>query len=204
MTQEGYINMLEILPVTPDDLLEITKLAAECWKDYFAGVSDSLLQAACGMIVRNNYIEPELSFKIINDGKIVAVVFAGTAVSMSHPEDFYEHQLSILKEDQREWLMTQRAYHKKADKECKKLLDSNTFKLALFMSDSKGCGRVLLNYVTDILRNKGFKRMALWTDTSCSFDYYSSHGFNEQSSIFIPEYSSEQEEYRLFTFTKEI
>ncbi len=196
--------MFEIQPVTPEDIPEITELVAECWKDYFADTSDSLLKAACGMIVRNNYIEPELSFKIAEGGKIIAVVFAGTADSMSHPEDFYEYQLSVLNDKEREWLMTQRAYHIKADEECRKLLDCKTFKLALFMSTANGYGKLLLNYVTEILRKRGYNRMALLTDTTCSFEYYPAHGFIEQSSLLIPEYSSEQEEYRLFTFTKEI
>lgn len=100
--------------------------------------------------------------------------------------------------------MTQRAYHIKADEECRKLLDCKTFKLALFMSTANGCGKLLLNHVTEILRKRGYNRMALWTDTTCSFEYYPAHGFIEQSSLLIPEYSSEQEEYRLFTFTKEI
>ena len=155
-------------------------------------------------IVRNNYIEPSLSFKIVDNGKVVAVIFAGTQDSLSHPEHFYEQQLSILENEEREWLKTQRAYHIKADKECKKLLNDKTFKLALFMSVAKGRGRQLLDYVIGILREKGYKRMSLWTDSSCSFDYYPSHGFVEQSSIVIPEYSSEREEYRLYTFTKEI
>ena len=196
--------MFEIQPVTPEDIPEITELAAECWHDYFADTSDNLLQAACGMIVRNNYIEPSLSFKVVDNRKIVAVIFAGTKDSTSHPEAFYEHQLSILENSEHEWLKTQRGYHLKADRECKKLLDDETFKLSLFMSTAKGCGRQLLNYVIGILREKGYRRMALWTDSSCSFDYYPSHGFKEQSSQVIPEYSSGQEEYRLYTFTKEI
>lgn len=43
MTQEEFINMLEILPVTPDDLQEITQLAAECWKDY--NMEDKIMKA---------------------------------------------------------------------------------------------------------------------------------------------------------------
>lgn len=196
--------MFEIKSVTTEDIPEITDLAAECWHNYFEGTSNDLLQAACGMIVRNNFIDPSLSFKAIDNGKIVGVIFAGTKDSVSHPEGFYEYQLSILENTDREWLKTQRAYHIKADKECKKLLDDETFKLSLFMSTAKGCGRQLLNHLTGILQKKGFKRMALWTDTSCSFNYYPSHGFQQQLSLAIPEYSSEQEEYRLYTFTKEI
>lgn len=143
--------MFEIHAVTPEDIPEITELAAECWHDYFADTSDNLLQAACGMIVRNNYIEPSLSFKVVDNGKIVAVIFAGTKDSASHPEAFYKHQLSILENSEHEWLKTQRAYHLKADRECKKLLDDETFKLSLFMSAAKGCGRQLLNYVIGIL-----------------------------------------------------
>lgn len=196
--------MIEIQPIVPEDIPEIMKLVSECWKDYFAGTSEALLYAACGMIVRNNYLEPDLSFKAIENGKIVAIVFAGTADSVSHPEKFYEDRLSVLEKGEGEWLKTQRAYHIKADTECKKLLDDTTFKLALFMSTVKGSGRLLLDHLIGILQEKGYKRMALWTDTSCSYDYYPSHGFTQQSSLKIPEYSTPDEDYVLMTFTKEI
>ena len=193
-----------IKPVLPGDLPEVTDLVKQSWKEYFNGQSEALIEAACGMIARNNDIEPTLSFKAVQNNKIVGVVFAGIFSSKSHPEEFYHCKLDELGAEDRDWLMMQRTYHLAADQECKKLLDDKTFKLALFISAMKGCGKELLSHVTEIMKEKGFERMALWTDSSCSYDYYPTHGFTLHSNIHIPEYSTSGEDYRLMTFTKGI
>lgn len=193
-----------IKQVLPEDLPEITDLVKQSWKEYFNGQSEALIDAACGMIARNNYIEPALSFKAVQNDKIVGVVFVGISSSKSHPEEFYHRKLEELSAEDRDWLMRQRKYHLTADEECKKLLGDKTFKLALFISAVKGCGKELLSHVTEIMKHKGFERMALWTDSSCSYDYYPAHGFTQHSSIHIPEYSTSGEDYRLMTFTKGI
>ena len=59
----------------------------------------------------------------------------------------------------------------------KKYMNENDIMLGLFVSIQKGCGKILLEKLTQGCKKKDIKNMYLWSDTTCDYDYYSKNDF---------------------------
>ena len=77
-------------------------------------------------------------------------------------------------------------------------------KLSLFISLKKGYGQELLNTIVQEFRKHNFKKMYLWTDTSCNHDYYPNHGFTLATKYRDSHYSTNENDYITYIYWKPI
>lgn len=61
----------------------------------------------------------------------------------------------------------------------KKHMQEDDIMLCLFMSNLKGCGKILLKELVKVCNENGIKNIFLWTDTSCNHDYYAKNGYQK-------------------------
>lgn len=52
-----------------------------------------------------------------------------------------------------------------------------SYKLTLFISKQKGCGKLLMDGFMKKCRQDGLKNLFLWTDTTCNHQYYENNQF---------------------------
>ncbi len=95
-------------------------------------------------------------------------------------------------------------YMEEADRNTLAEMSDSDVKLSLFISLKKGCGRELLDTITQEFRKLGFKRMFLWTDTSCDHEYYPAHGFTLATEYRDRHYSTDEADYMTYIYWKQI
>ena len=85
--------------------------------------------------------------------------------------------------EEKKWFDLLLGYMKEADDKTFALMDEDDVKLSLFVSAQ-------------------MKRMFLWTDDSCTHQYYPAHGFQLAASYADPRYSMLEEPYYTYIYWK--
>ena len=77
-------------------------------------------------------------------------------------------------------------------------------KLSLFISNQKGCGKLLLQEMMDEFLHRDLRHLYLWTDTSCTHEYYPQHGFTLVGQFLSEVYDSYAPGYTTYIYKKGI
>jgi Acetyltransferase (GNAT) family. len=83
-------------------------------------------------------------------------------------------------------------------------MSNGEVKLSLFISNQKGCGKKLLQEMMDKFRHRDLRHLYLWTDTSCTHEYYPQHGFTLVSQFLSEVYDSYAPGYTTYIYKKGI
>ena len=82
-------------------------------------------------------------------------------------------------------------------------MNDGEVKLSLFISNQKGCGKQLLQAMMDEFQRRELKKLYLWTDTSCTHEYYPQHGFTLVGQFLSEVYDSYAPGYTTYIYKKE-
>ena len=97
-----------------------------------------------------------------------------------------------------------REYIEEMDRKTFDMMNEDDIKLTLYVSRKRGCGSRLLNDLCGQFKQKGYKKLYLWTDCECDWEWYTEHGYElVEQGVYKP-FSSENEDYRTFVFRKEL
>ena len=77
-------------------------------------------------------------------------------------------------------------------------------KLSLFISNQKGCGKLLLQAMMEEFQCRSLRHLYLWTDTSCTHEYYPQHGFTLAGQFLSEVYDSYAPGYTTYIYKKDI
>ena len=118
--------------------------------------------------------------------------------------DWVKEQCATMSRQESELLERLNDYMDEADRSTIAEMTDEDAKLSLFVSIQKGCGKQLLQTITQEFKEKGLKRVFLWTDTSCSHGYYPTHGFSLASEYRDRHYSTPDVDYMTYIYWKPI
>jgi len=68
----------------------------------------------------------------------------------------------------------------------------------------QGCGKRLLAEVVASAKSEGYESLYLWTDSSCSHDYYAHHGFEMVAEFKSDEWKTDANDYLTYIYKKMI
>ena len=160
-------------------------------------------------IVRNNYFENDLHYELVEQdasGKDVfcAMAFFARKGDVCNPDKWFQIE---SKKFPAEWLkgsQMSREYIELMDRKTFDMMNDDDIKLTLYVSCKKGCGSTLLNELCARMKDSGYKKLYLWTDCECNWEWYTKHGYElVDQSVYEP-FSSPDEDYKTFVFKKEL
>ena len=165
---------MKIEKFTNDDFAKAASLAAGAWVDFYADERQWFIDAVAEYILRYNYSNPSLALKAV----------------------MTDHELERFR------LLAD--YMLEVDGKTVQCMSDGEVKLSLFISNQKGCGKLLLQEMMDEFLHRDLRHLYLWTDTSCTHEYYPQHGFTLVGQFLSEVYDSYAPGYTTYIYKKGI
>lgn len=177
-------------------------MARQTWHGYYDEFRAEYIRCIAECIVRHNYTDEDLAFKITCNGEVKGIIFGTRKGKMADLSVWVGEQCKTMNPQEKELLERLNDYMDEADRNTIAQMGDGDVKLSLFISIQKGCGRELLRAMMQEFSAMGAKRMFLWADTSCDHDYYPAHGFALASRYRDTHYSTEEADYMTYIYWK--
>ena len=161
-------------------------------------------------IVRHNIYSAKYSLQSTDDdGEFTAAVFAeikgsGAPHKQKKLNDWLLQRTDggkSLSEEQKTAFSMSESYLNMMDEKTFFYMNDDDIKLSLFVSCRKGAGFPLLEKFKAQLKEQGYKKLYLWTDFECNYEWYFEHGY-ELVEKYVYEPFSSSEPYETFIFRK--
>lgn len=166
------------------DIEEAARLTFDVWGDELQDESIRFRHFMYEAMVRYYCRSTDYSFKIVDDeARMQAFLLAAKAGERNHSGGWFLRQ--AYKFSQRERQLAQgylRYLHYNGDQMLKRA-DRDDLLLCLFLSKVSGGGKSLLQNVELKAKEKGIRKMLLWADATCDYDYYLRRGFNQADTF---------------------
>ena len=195
-------SKMQIEPFSPENFDAVEKMVTAVWGDPVH--LPEYDHAFCGHLTRYSYYDPELSFQIVDEEEIQGVCLVSIPGETNEADAWLEDSAASLTDDERNDTYAHRAYLKSIDAITCRMMKPKDAKLSFLLSQKKGCGAVLLEHTMNVLSERGFENLYLWTDSSCNWEFYLKHGFElvheEKSDL----YSTLEEDFKFMVFRKSL
>ena len=191
---------MQIEPFSPDNLDFVEEMVTSVW-----GSPDNRPEfdhAFCGHLARYNYIDPELSFQMVDEDGLQGVCWAHAPGKTNDADAWLERAAKGLTGKERAETYAHADYLKSIDTAVCRMMGPKDVKISFLITQKRGYGTLLLKHVVKILSERGFQNVYLWTDSSCNWQFYPKHGFElvheERSGL----YSTPEEDFKFMVFRK--
>lgn len=171
-------------------------------------------------IVRNNLFENDFRYELVESSDsaesseslessgssdvFCAAAFFARKNDVCKADEWYERESKNFPKELQKVSAMSRTYLELMDRKTFDLMNDDDIKLSLYVSRKSGCGSILLNEVCAQMKKRGFKKLYLWTDVECNWEWYTKHGYELISKEIYQPFSSEDEDYWTFIFRKEL
>lgn len=156
-------------------------------------------------IVRNNIAENDYRFELTDaDGTLLAAAFLARKGDESRVDEWFARESQRFPEELLAASGMSRTYLSLMDERTLSLMTGDDIKLSLFVSRKAGAGSLILDRICGRLRAEGWKKLYLWTDCDCNWQWYGKHGFTLVQEDRYGPFSSEHEDYKTYIFTKDL
>ena len=175
---------MKIEKFTNDDFAKAASLAAGAWGEFYA---------------------PSLALKAVgDDGMIHGVLFANFHDDKADVSQWRENIEAQMTDHERERFRLLADYMLEVDGKTVQCMSDGDVKLSLFISNQKGCGKLLLQAMMEEFQCRSLRHLYLWTDTSCTHEYYPQHGFTLAGQFLSEVYDSYAPGYTTYIYKKDI
>ncbi len=171
---------MKIEKFTNDDFAKAAPLAAGAWGDFYADERQWFIDAVAEYILRN---------------------FHDDKADVSQWRENIEAQMT---DHELERFRLLADYMLEVDGKTVQCMSDGEVKLSLFISNQKGCGKLLLQEMMDEFLHRDLRHLYLWTDTSCTHEYYPQHGFTLVGQFLSEVYDSYAPGYTTYIYKKGI
>ncbi len=195
---------MKIEKFTNDDFAKAVPLAAGAWGEFYADERQWFIDAVAEYILRYNFSNPSLALKAVgDDGVIHGVLFANFHDDKADVYQWRENIEAQMTDHERERFRLLADYMLEVDGKTVQCMNDGEVKLSLFISNQKGCGKQLLQAMMDEFQRRDLRNLYLWTDTSCTHEYYPKHGFTLVGQFLSEVYDSYAPGYTTYIYKKE-
>lgn len=186
---------MTIKQFTPDRIDEVAQMAAEVWGKEQGAHDAEAARLFCQHLSRYSLYSTDLALQVEDDDGVQAIAFAWLPGDTNDAGQWLRERLPLMTGEQRRTLLTNEAYLKRTDGELQKMMLPNSAKLSFFISRKPGYGTPVLEALIGRLRQRGVEWLYLWTDCTCNWQYYPSHGYEQIGQGIVPEFSTANEDY---------
>ena len=195
---------MTIKQFTPDRIDEVAQMAAEVWGKEQGAHDAEAARLFCQHLSRYSLYSTDLALQVEDDDGVQAIAFAWLPGDTNDAGQWLRERLPLMTGEQRRTLLTNEAYLKRTDGELQKMMLPNSAKLSFFISRKPGYGTPVLEALIGRLRQRGVEWLYLWTDCTCNWQYYPSHGYEQIGQGIVPEFSTANEDYAYRMYRKRI
>lgn len=96
------------------------------------------------------------------------------------------------------------AYLSKFDELLSSHMTQKDMKVALFISNKRGCGSMLLDHYRQVCKENKKENLFLWTDSTCSYQYYPRKGFEEILRVDMANQNRTDEAFQTILYKKPV
>lgn len=193
---------MEITKFSEKDMETAIGMAQHAWHGYYDEFRAAYIRCIAECIVRHNYTDEDLAFKITDNGEVKGIIFGTRKGKITDLSAWVSEQSKTMNQQEKELLERLNDYMDEADRNTIAQMGDSDVKLSLFISIQKECGKELLRTIMQEFRAMNAQRMFLWTDTSCDHDYYPAHDFTLASQYRDTHYSTNETDYMTYIYWK--
>ena len=159
-------------------------------------------------IIRRNYFENQLHYQLIErapDGnsQFTAMAFFARKNDVCKADDWYAEESKKYSPELLSSTQLGKSYIELMDEKTRAFMKDDDIQLTLYISRKKGCGSKLLNELCGQLKAQGWKKLYLWTDCECDWEWYTNHGYELVSKDVYGPFSEEDgKDYLTYIFRK--
>lgn len=185
------------------DLEAAIEMAKSIWGSECYGTSDAFTYRYFHYLVGSNYINPDLSFKIVDGETLLGVLFAGKKHEKGD-KSYLSEDIKTFTPKERDIILSLDAYMTDMDNQTLAEMNEDDVKISFYMSVRKGCGKALMQHAMKVFKEMGLKEACLWTDTTCDHSYYANRGFVKVAESRSEVYSTEESDYISYVYKRKV
>ncbi len=193
--------------IEPFDIGNIDIVAAildKMWsKDIFKGIKHSFELSR--EVVLNMFFDQELALQACDDdGKIQSVAFARMKNGVNTSDQWVENFLVDKDDEEREKVLEATGYLLRTESDLLDIMSEDSAKFSFLVSYRRGYAKALQERLMQLLSNRGVRWTYHITDSTCSWQYFQSHGFEKVHEELVEQFSTPAQPYYLYIYRKRI
>ena len=193
--------------IEPFDIGNIDIVAAildKMWsKDIFKGIKHSFELSR--EVVLNMFFDQELALQACDDdGKIQSVAFARMKNGVNTSDQWVENFLVDKDDEEREKVLEATGYLLRTESDLLDVMSEDSAKFSFLVSYRRGYAKALQERLMQMLSNRGVRWTYHITDSTCSWQYFQSHGFEKVHEELVERFSTPAQPYYLYIYRKHI
>ena len=193
--------------IEPFDIGNIDIVAAildKMWsKDIFKGIKHSFELSR--EVVLNMFFDQELALQACDDdGKMQAVAFARMKYGVNTSDQWVENFLVDKDDEEREKVLEATGYLLRTESDLLDIMSEDSAKFSFLVSYRRGYAKALQERLMQLLSNRGVRWTYHITDSTCSWQYFPSHGFEKVHEELVEQFSTPAQPYYLYMYRKRI
>lgn len=193
--------------IEPFDIGNIDIVAAildNMWsKDIFKGIKHSFELSR--EVVLNMFFDQELALQACDDdGKIQSVAFARMKSGVNTSDQWIEIFLEDKDDEEREKVLKATGYLLRTESDLLDIMSEDSAKFSFLVSYKRGYAKALQERLMQLLSNRGVRWTYHITDSTCSWQYFPSHGFEKVHEELVEQFSTPAQPYYLYMYRKRI
>ena len=134
---------MEITKFSEKDMNAAISMARQTWHGYYDEFRAEYIRCIAECIVRHNYTDEDLAFKITCNGEVKGIIFGTRKGKMADLSVWVGEQCKTMNPQEKELLERLNDYMDEADRNTIAQMGDGDVKLSLFISIQKGCGRLI-------------------------------------------------------------
>jgi hypothetical protein len=193
--------------IEPFDIGNIDIVAAildNMWsKDIFKGIKHSFELSR--EVVLNMFFDQELALQACDDdGKMQAVAFARMKYGVNTSDQWVENFLVDKDDEEREKVLEATGYLLRTESDLLDIMSEDSAKFSFLVSYRRGYAKALQERLRQMLIDRGVRWTYHITDSTCSWQYFQSHGFEKVHEELVEQFSTPAQPYYLYIYRKRI
>ncbi len=193
--------------IEPFDIGNIDIVAAildKMWsKDIFKGIKHSFELSR--EVVLNMFFDQELALQACDDdGKIQAVALARMKNGINTSDQWVENFLVDKDDEEREKVLEATGYLLRTESDLLDVMSEDSAKFSFLVSYMRGYAKALQERLMQMLIDRGVRCTYHITDSTCSWQYFQSHGFEKVHEELVEQFSTPAQPYYLYMYRKRI
>ena len=172
-------------------------------KDIFKGIKHSFELSR--EVVLNMFFDQELALQACDDDrKMQAVAFARMKNGVNTSDQWVENFLVDKDDEEREKVLEATGYLLRTESDLLDVMSEDSAKFSFLVSYRRGYAKALQERLRQMLSNRGVRWTYHITDSTCSWQYFPSHGFEKVHEELVERFSTPDQPYYLYMYRKRI
>ena len=195
------------MTIEPFNIANIDIVAAmldKMWKkDIFNGIEHSFELSR--EVVLNLFFDPQLALQACDEnGEMQALALARMKNDVNTSKQWIEDFLVDKDDNEREKVLEAIYYLLRTERVMLNLMCEDSAKFSFLISYKRGYARALQERLMPMLYRRGARWTYHITDSTCSWQYFESHGFEKVHEELVERFSTPSQPYYCYMYRKRI